>query len=118
MNGHDVVMPDRRALLKRAGAIVIAIASPFGLSANAEDSSADAPSIAGDQLDSFLAIGADGKVTAFNGHVDLGTGVRTALGQIVAEELDVPFDQVTVILGDIPRLRRNPHFPSCQAVRG
>ncbi|MBV8578012.1 MAG: xanthine dehydrogenase family protein molybdopterin-binding subunit [Acetobacteraceae bacterium] len=103
MNGHDVVMPDRRALLKGAGAIMIAIASPFGLSANAEDSSADAPSIAGDQLDSFLAIGADGKVTAFNGHVDLGTGVRTALGQIVAEELDVPFDQVTVILGDTDR---------------
>ncbi|RIX98495.1 aldehyde dehydrogenase [Aureimonas flava] len=47
----------------------------------------------------FLAIGADGGVTAFNGHVDLGTGIRTALAQIVAEELGVPFDSVTMVLG-------------------
>jgi nicotinate dehydrogenase subunit B len=48
----------------------------------------------------FLMIDADGHVTGFNGHVDLGTGIRTALGQIVAEELDVPLDRVTMILGD------------------
>lgn len=53
-----------------------------------------------DQVDSFLAIDAEGKVTAFNGHVDLGTGLRTALAQIVAEELDVRFDDVRVVLGD------------------
>jgi nicotinate dehydrogenase subunit B len=47
----------------------------------------------------FVAIGADGKVRAFNGHVDLGTGIRTALAQIVAEELDVPFQAVEMVLG-------------------
>src|SRR3954454_14978187 len=41
--------------------------------------------------ETFIKITADGSVTAFNGHVDLGTGIRTALGQIVAEELDVSF---------------------------
>ena len=51
----------------------------------------------------FLALGADGRVTAFNGHVDLGTGIGTALGQIVAEELDVAFERVTVVLGDPAR---------------
>src|SRR5439155_13624934 len=40
-------------------------------------------------FETFVKITADGSVTAFNGHVDLGTGIRTALGQIVAEELDV-----------------------------
>ncbi len=39
-------------------------------------------------------------MTAYNGHVDLGTGIRTALGQIVAEELDVSFARVVVVLGD------------------
>src|SRR5437879_11450561 len=34
--------------------------------------------------ETFVKITADGSVTAFNGHVDLGTGIRTALGQIVA----------------------------------
>jgi len=51
-------------------------------------------------FETFIKITADGAVTAFNGHVDLGTGIRTALGQIVAEELDVSFARVVVVLGD------------------
>src|SRR4051794_6390721 len=50
--------------------------------------------------ESFIKITADGAVTAYNGHVDLGTGIRTALAQIVAEELDVSFARVAVVLGD------------------
>ncbi|KAF1020843.1 MAG: Nicotinate dehydrogenase subunit B [Paracidovorax wautersii] len=43
---------------------------------------------------------ADGwRALAFNGHVDLGTGIRTALAQIVAEELEVPFARLAMILG-------------------
>jgi nicotinate dehydrogenase subunit B len=53
-----------------------------------------------DALETFIKVAADGSVTAFNGHVDLGTGIRTALGQIVAEELDVSFARVVVVLGD------------------
>jgi nicotinate dehydrogenase subunit B len=51
-------------------------------------------------FETFIKITADGTVTAFNGHVDLGTGIRTALGQIVAEELDVSYARVVVVLGD------------------
>src|SRR5947209_17788385 len=51
-------------------------------------------------FETFIKVSADGSVTAYNGHVDLGTGVRTALGQIVAEELDVSFARVVVVLGD------------------
>jgi nicotinate dehydrogenase subunit B len=50
--------------------------------------------------ETFVRITADGSVSAYNGHVDLGTGIRTALGQIVAEELDVSFARVVVVLGD------------------
>jgi nicotinate dehydrogenase subunit B len=56
-----------------------------------------------ESVEIFVMVGADGHVTAFNGHVDLGTGIGTALGQIVAEELDVAFDRVTVVLGDPSR---------------
>ena len=52
------------------------------------------------RFEAFVRITADGSVTAFSGHVDLGTGIRTALGQIVAEELDVSFARVVVVLGD------------------
>ena len=55
-------------------------------------------------FETFINITADGSVTAFNGHVDLGTGIRTALGQIVAEELDVSFARVVVVLGDTSRV--------------
>ncbi|MCA7885603.1 molybdopterin-dependent oxidoreductase [Burkholderia contaminans] len=48
----------------------------------------------------FVAILDDGRILAFNGHVDLGTGIRTSLAQIVAEELDVPAARVTMVLGD------------------
>ena len=51
----------------------------------------------------FLQIDSTGFVTAFNGHVDLGTGIETALSQIVAEELDLPLDRVRLVLGDTAR---------------
>src|SRR6266702_438412 len=54
--------------------------------------------------ETFIKITSDGSVTAYNGHVDLGTGIRTALGQIVAEELDVSFARVVVVLGDTSRV--------------
>ncbi|MGZ5870800.1 MAG: molybdopterin cofactor-binding domain-containing protein [Bradyrhizobium sp.] len=64
------------------------------------------PAVAGAEaiFETFIRITADGSVTAFNGHVDLGTGIQTALGQIVAEELDVSFARVVVVLGDTSRV--------------
>ena len=54
-------------------------------------------------LDDWLKIEPDGSITAFSGKVELGTGVRTALAQIVAEELDVPFERVHMVMGDTAR---------------
>ncbi len=48
----------------------------------------------------YLHLFADGSVTGFCGHVDLGTGIETALAQIMAEELDLPLASVRVVLGD------------------
>ncbi|MGI9148466.1 MAG: molybdopterin cofactor-binding domain-containing protein, partial [Chloroflexota bacterium] len=55
------------------------------------------------QLDSWLSIDPAGGVTVFSGKVELGTGVRTALAQIAAEELDVPFDRISMVQGDTER---------------
>ena len=52
----------------------------------------------GDEV--LLAVRDDGRVIALHGHVDLGTGLRTALTQIVAEELDVAMDRVDLVMGD------------------
>jgi nicotinate dehydrogenase subunit B len=89
----------RRDFIKTGGALVVSFSLRPAL-ANAADQAAPAKTVAIDQVDGFLAVGADGKVTVFSGKVDLGTGVRTAMTQIAAEELCVPFDHVTVIQGD------------------
>jgi len=52
----------------------------------------------GDEL--LLALADDGQAVALAGHVDLGTGLRTALAQIAAEELDLPLPRVHVVMGD------------------
>src|SRR5665213_2373005 len=52
------------------------------------------------QLDSWLVVGSDGIITVFTSKVDLGTGVLTALSQVMAEELDVSFDRIHMITGD------------------
>ena len=51
-------------------------------------------------LDSWLSIDKNGAVTVYAGKVDLGTGVKTALAQIVADELYVPFQKVQMVMGD------------------
>src|SRR5262249_56169649 len=53
-----------------------------------------------DSLDSWLVLDTEGNVTVFTSKVDLGTGVLTALSQIVAEELDVPFARIRMETGD------------------
>jgi nicotinate dehydrogenase subunit B len=90
---------DRRQFLQGTGALVVSFALDRAASAQTP-AAAPAKTVATDQVDGFLAIGGDGKVTVYSGKVDLGTGVRTALGQMVAEELDVPFARVAVVEGD------------------
>jgi len=51
-------------------------------------------------VNAYLRIGADGRVTGFAGKVELGQGSTTALAQLLADELDVPFDSVDMIMGD------------------
>ncbi|HZF20389.1 MAG TPA: molybdopterin cofactor-binding domain-containing protein [Burkholderiales bacterium] len=84
---------DRRGFLKGAGALIVTFSIPGSAFAQAQD-----PKL--QQLDAWLAVGADGQVTVFCGKVELGTGVQTALAQIVAEELDVAFARVFMLMGD------------------
>src|ERR1700694_2656673 len=49
------------------------------------------------QVDSFLAFHADGSVTIYTSKVDVGTGLRIAMSQMVAEELSIPVERVTLI---------------------
>src|SRR6266702_4720048 len=94
----------RRSVLKAGGAIVVSVGTPIGLDAvvavDAAHAQGGKPPLMPDQLSSYIAVNADGSVSAFFGKMDMGQGLFTAIGQIVAEELDVPFKAVKVIMGD------------------
>jgi isoquinoline 1-oxidoreductase len=51
-------------------------------------------------LNAYLRIGEDGRVTCFAGKVELGQGSMTVLAQMLAEELDVAYDSVSMVMGD------------------
>jgi isoquinoline 1-oxidoreductase len=51
-------------------------------------------------LNAYLHVGADGRVTCFTGKVELGQGPMTSLPQLVADELDVPLASVDILMGD------------------
>jgi len=89
----------RRTFLKTGGALVVtfALGAPQAQTAG---TAVPAKTVATDEVDGFLAIDAQGRVTVYSGKVDLGTGIETAMTQIAAEELSVPLDRVSVIQGD------------------
>src|SRR5256885_10644657 len=102
MNAISAQFP-RREFLKGAGLIVA-----FSLAGALRPDAAHALDIGPygppeDQVDSWIAIGEDGRVTLFSGCSELGTGSSTGLLQIVAEELDVPFVRVKLMLPDTNR---------------
>ncbi|WP_285425749.1 molybdopterin cofactor-binding domain-containing protein [Pseudomonas sp. efr-133-TYG-103a] len=92
--------PTRDELLARNGVLLVVddILPPSGPVAKG-----GTPTVKPKELGLFIAIDQDNTVYAFNGHVDLGTGIRTSLAQIVAEELDLQMDQVIMVLGDTER---------------
>jgi CO/xanthine dehydrogenase Mo-binding subunit len=90
----------RRDFLKSSGALIVTFSAGLR-SAQAQfggGPSAGSPPL--NQLDSWIAIAADGKITAYSGKEELGQGISTAQAQLVAEELSVPFDRVNLIYCD------------------
>ena len=51
----------------------------------------------------WIRVGADGRAQVVTAMQDIGTGTRTAMAQIAAEELGIPFEHVQVSLGDSAR---------------
>jgi nicotinate dehydrogenase subunit B len=93
----------RRDFLKTSGALVVSYSAisalePLGLAQGPFDTHASHVDPA--RLDSWIAVNADGTVTAYTGKCDLGQGMLTAQMQLVAEEIAVPFERVHLIQCD------------------
>src|SRR6266536_2749494 len=51
-------------------------------------------------IDAWLHIGENGKVTVYTGKVEVGQNIRTSLSQAVAEELRVQIEKIELVMGD------------------
>src|SRR5215510_4763447 len=94
----------RRSILRAGGAFVVSIGTPVSLDTvlgiRAAFAQGARPPLVPSELASYIAVNADGTISAFFGKMDMGQGLFVAIAQMVAEELDVPFASVNVIMGD------------------
>ncbi|MBN1832960.1 MAG: xanthine dehydrogenase family protein molybdopterin-binding subunit [Deltaproteobacteria bacterium] len=90
---------DRREFLKKVGILGggIIVYCTIG---DTSESAAQMPGGPPADFNTFVRIGADERVTGYVGKVDMGQGTITSFTQIVAEELDVAYDSVDIIMGD------------------
>src|SRR6266571_1773572 len=102
MNARIDLSLSRREFLKASGALIVsATGTAFAGEALAQSAGATAkPALLPTELDSWVAILPDGRVTAFFGKMDMGQSLDIAIAQIVADELDVAVDKVDVVMGD------------------
>ncbi|HVA39203.1 MAG TPA: molybdopterin cofactor-binding domain-containing protein, partial [Candidatus Binataceae bacterium] len=97
----------RQPTLSRRQALFVGGALVVSYIARAPDSSATAnrgakvkPALTPPELDSWVAVKGDGSVVGYFGKVDIGLGIQVAIAQIIADELDVGFKQVGIVMGD------------------
>jgi isoquinoline 1-oxidoreductase len=99
----EMSLPTRREFLKSLGkglVVWVVLRQPAG----AQESEAARPATVrprqpGD-FNAFLSVGEDGHVTCFTGKIEMGQGPVTSLPQMLAEDLDVSVDDVSIIMGD------------------
>jgi nicotinate dehydrogenase subunit B len=94
----------RRRFLRDSALVVGVTWLPLGVAqtpaADAGPRAPDGRTLKLDAVDAFLALKRDGGVIVYTGKVDLGTGHRIAMRQMVAEELDLGVDRIELIEGD------------------
>ncbi len=90
----------RRAFLKGSGALVVAFSSAGMMDGLSQVFAQGFNGTGSPQLDSWIAIGRDGIVTAYTGKCDFGQGLYTAQMQLVAEEVGVPLNRVRLVQCD------------------
>ena len=93
----------RREFLQQSGALVMGFALAGRAWAQQRGSAPDRLPGSLDKaphLDSWIRIDADNRVTVFTGKCELGQGIKTALTQVAAEELDVDFARITLVTAD------------------
>ncbi len=93
---------DRREFFKflGAGVLVVSILKPAVMAQESGASRRSRGDSRPKEIDAWLHIAEDGKVTVYTGKVEVGQNIRTSLTQAVAEELHVAMRKIELIMGD------------------
>jgi len=107
--------PGRRIFLKASvaasGGLILGIYLP-AVTRAAEDPAAPA------KLNAFLEIGTDGKISFFCGQSEMGQGAHNALAMMIAEELEVDFEDIHIQQGGVDPAFGNPRYINFKALGG
>ncbi len=91
----------RRDFLRGAGALFVGFSSAGVLATNAAAQTGPPfATIPLSQVDSWIAIAANENVIGYAGKCDFGQGFRTVQHQLIAEELSVPIERVSMLICD------------------
>src|SRR5687767_8428772 len=98
-------MTTRRDFIKSSGMLVVGISAMSAAHGSRFDVAGQAqragpyPDPDFRQLDSWIVIRQDNTATFYVGKTDLGQGTGTAFRQIMADELDMPYERTTCVMG-------------------
>jgi len=116
--------PTRRSVLAGAGALVLSFALGRRASAQTGTGTPDPQAIglpgdldASPMLDAWIRVDASGEVTVLTGKAELGQGIKTALMQVVAEELKVPWTALTLVTADTARTANEVYTAASHSVQ-
>jgi isoquinoline 1-oxidoreductase len=90
---------DRRSFIELLGGGILIIVSMDPEELLAQERRRDYPT----DVNAYLRIGEDGRVSVFSSKIEMGQGVMTSLAQMLAEELGVPLESIEMVLGDTDR---------------
>jgi CO/xanthine dehydrogenase Mo-binding subunit len=91
---------DRRAFLQLFGGGLLVCLTPEIAAAQESGRGFGGRQQVPNDIAAWIHISADNRVSVFTGKIECGQNIRTSLAQLVAEELRVPFDSITMVMGD------------------
>lgn len=109
----------RRNFLKNSGQLLIGFSlTQVPFSAHTEEMPFAAPRVDEDSINAWIRIDAEGNVTVLTGKTELGQGIKTALMQMAAEELDVNMKRVRIIIADTGQTANERYTAGSASIEG
>src|SRR5579864_1699668 len=89
----------RRQLIAAGGALTVAVLLPGHRARAAVATMASRAELKPDRLATYISIKQDGSAVGYIGKVDMGQGTEIGWIKMIAEELDLPADRVSMVQG-------------------